>query len=359
MKFLGLDIGGANIKLSDADGHTRSLPFPMWVRKNELCETLVSLVAEDESADLVALTMTAELADCFATKEEGVSFVISAVEQAFPGVPLRVWLTSGEFAEPDDARYLPELVAAANWSALATWAARAVPDGPGLLIDIGSTTSDLIPLLDGMPVSEGRTDLTRLQSGELVYTGAGRTPVCAVVPAVPFRGGDCSIAAELFATMADVLVVTGHLPEDELRTDTADGRTLTRSHSLSRLARMLCCDLTEVSESELVSIAKFIADQQQLQLRTALTQVLEQLELRMQSADGRSLQVEKPTVLLSGSGSFVAERLVKEHRIDRFHEILSLSQMFSRPVADAACAFAVARLAHDVCRDDLLETSVF
>ena len=182
MRVLGLDIGGANIKASSADGETCEVEFPMWQRHTDL-EDVVRKPGSELSAtpDLIALTMTGELADCFTSKAEGVEYIVRATERAFPDVPLRVWLTSGEFCEPDDAVELPALVAAANWHALATWAGRAIPMGPGLLIDVGSTTTDIIPLMDGRPIPRGLNDVERLMSGELIYTGATRTPVCAVV----------------------------------------------------------------------------------------------------------------------------------------------------------------------------------
>ena len=43
-----------------------------------------------------------------------------------------------------------------------------VPTGNSILIDIGTTTSDIIPLTDGRPVPYGLTDRQRLESGELV-----------------------------------------------------------------------------------------------------------------------------------------------------------------------------------------------
>jgi len=67
--------------------------------------------------------------------------------------------------------------AAANWLALATYAGRLAPRGPAVLLDVGSTTTDVIPLQDGTPVPRGRTDPERLESKELVYTGVRRTPL--------------------------------------------------------------------------------------------------------------------------------------------------------------------------------------
>ncbi|MEZ6127732.1 MAG: hydantoinase/oxoprolinase family protein [Planctomycetaceae bacterium] len=359
MNVLGFDIGGANIKVADAVGNTASLAFPMWTDSERLVPVLRQLAsAEPFAPDLIAATMTAELADCFQSKVAGVEFVIGALEQAFPALPLRIWLTSGEFAEPADARELPTLVAAANWHALATWAGRAVPVGPALLIDMGSTTTDFIPLLDGQPVSYGLTDVERLLHGELVYSGASRTPICAVVVGVPFRKKLCPVAAEVFATMADALLIAGVIHEDAANVQTADGRSLTMPHSLNRMARMLCCDRSEITDEELHTIANHIVERQRKQLVEAAQQVLTQLQQIMQQ-ERRSLATEKPAVILSGSGASVAKAVVAELGETLFAEQLFLPEMYHRPIAEAACAFAIARLAHDRCRDDLLETSTF
>ncbi len=186
MKIVGLDIGGANIKVATADGICKGYPFPMWKRAGELTAVLSEILssAEFRQADLIGVTTTAELADCFSTKAEGVCFVLAAVTAAAGTTPVRVWTTSGEFLTAGDASEFPMLVAAANWHALATWSARAVPAGTGLLIDMGSTTTDLIPLCDGVPIPEGLSDYDRLRSNELLYTGSTRTPVCAMIQSV-------------------------------------------------------------------------------------------------------------------------------------------------------------------------------
>ncbi len=360
MNVIGLDIGGANIKVADADGKTASVPFAMWTNKDGLTEQLSELTSERfAKPDLIALTMTAELADCFVTKAEGVEFVIAATRAAFPQVPLRVWMTSGEFAEPEDAVQLPELVAAANWHVLATWAGQAIPDGPAILVDMGSTTTDIIPLLDGIPVSSGTNDCERLLSGELVYTGIRRTPICAVTNQLQFRGRGCSVAAELFATMADAFLILGLVEEDETNRDTADNRPFTRSNSLNRMAHMICCDSTELTEEEIVELAQSAVDAQLQQLVAAAERVIQHLSDQLVADANRSLDVEKPTVLLSGSGAFAAERLVHALGRDRFSDVLDITRMFHRHVSEAACAFAAARLAHTLCQDDLLETVDF
>lgn len=357
MRILGLDIGGANIKAATNDGAAKCIAFPMWKHKDQLTKTLMEL-ATGEFADpaLVAVTMTAELADCFLTKADGVEYILDCVVQAFPQVLVRVWLTSGEFAEPDDARDIPSVVAASNWHALATWAARATPDGSGLLIDVGSTTTDIVPLIDGLPAAEGLTDLERLASGELVYTGAVRTPVCAIVRSVRLGNAQIPLAAELFATSLDVHLITGEIAEDPERSgnsNTADGRAATIEFAQNRLAHMLCCDRTELTTGQLQSIAAEIAASQVREIAAAVGNRLAFLN------DLRSPEDPAPTILVSGSGHFLATKALAMQPRETYGRTLNLSQMFNGRTAEVACAFAVARLAADRCLDDLLPIEQF
>ena len=364
MIALGLDIGGANIKSATSDGGCNCHPFAIWQNKNGLLQELRQLPRlAGIRPDLVALTMTAELADCFERKAEGVEFIIRTVAEAFPDSVLRVWMTSGEFADPGDAIELPQLVAAANWHALATWAGRAVPTGAALLVDVGSTTTDVIPMLNGIPCPEGFTDLQRLAHSELIYTGVRRTPVCAIVPHVPLidesheyaSGGTKAwtipVAAELFATSLDVHLVNQDISDDPLDRNTADNRPATRKAALNRLAHAVCCDLDEISAAQLEHIAQHISGQQISQIASAIGHRLRYV------SDLAGTKPETVQLLLSGSGDWMAERALETCDWKLQQPPIQLSTMFIRNVSEAACAFAVARLAAERCLDDLLPIS--
>lgn len=332
--LIGLDIGGANIKASNGIDRTLEIPFPLWKNPDGLAKALrltESVLIEDP--DIVAVTMTGELADCFRTKAEGIDRILDAIKTAFPRAQLRVWQTGAEFFTEDEARDIPILVAAANWHALATWAGRACLEGTALLIDIGSTTTDIIPLKDGMPVNDGGTDPARLLSGELVYTGVRRTPLCALAPQVEFRGQRVGVAAELFATMRDVHLWLGSIPEDPDDCDTANGRPATREFARDRLVRMLCADSEEIDEPETTDLARQWASIQRTQIRSAVAQVL-------------SRQSSPPQlVLLSGEGEFIARQVLQEIPSLAGVETLSLAMVLGPAHSVGACAFAVARLA--------------
>ena len=78
----------------------------------------------------------------------------------FPQNPVFVLDSRGEFAALPEARSRPLDFAATNWVASALFAASRVDDC--ILVDVGSTTTDIVPIREGRLACEGRTDLTRL-----------------------------------------------------------------------------------------------------------------------------------------------------------------------------------------------------
>src|SRR3990172_471635 len=236
MPVVGLDIGGANLKAADADGRAVPRAFRVWREPGGLSAAIREILAQFSKIDLLAVTMTAELADCFQTKREGVSRILDAVEEVAGTAAVHVWQTGAEFVSPAVAREIPMLVAAANWHALATWVGRMVPQGEALLLDVGTTTTDIIPLSAGIPVPAGLTDRERLISGELASSGVRRTPLCALVRALPYRGTECPVAAEPFATTLDVYLTLGDVLEDAADISTANGRPATTDEAMHRLA---------------------------------------------------------------------------------------------------------------------------
>ena len=343
MAVLGLDIGGANIKAADEAGQALSQPFAIWNHRDQLKDRLVAIFLSFPQTQQIALTMTAELADCFVTKHEGVGWILDATENAFREAfparsidrAIRVWSTDGKFIGPRDARDFSRKVAAANWHALATWAGRLAPAGASLLIDIGTTTTDIIPLMNGDPVPAGLTDVARLQSGELVYAGVWRTPLCAVAHSVPFRDGYCALAAEIFATTLDIHLLLDRIPENPQNFETANGKPATKVAAHDRVARMLCCDRHEVSLEEATNIAKFLDDVIRQRLAGSLDRVVHRLPDPCK------------TILVSGSGSFLARQLIHDNRLTTRGQAIALKDRYSADIADAACAYALAQLASE------------
>ena len=271
---LALDIGGANTKAARLKGsslRTVSRPFEVWRDREALAVVLREVAAEAGEADAVAITMTAELSDAFRTKREGVAFVLDAAQEALGDRRLQVLTTAGELVSVAAARARPLDVAAANWVATALAVAGAHPDA--LLIDIGSTTADIVPIAAGRVAASGRTDLERLLAGELVYTGVLRTTLAAIAPRVPVRGAWCPVSSEAFAISADVHLVLGHLTPDAYACPTPDGRPATVAFARERIARLVCADVEQLGADELDAIAAFLYAEQLRQLEAAARRV--------------------------------------------------------------------------------------
>jgi len=333
MKIAALDIGGANVKGALLDGPAFTLPFALWRRPRELPQFLSNVLGERAGgAGLLAVTMTGELCDCFETKAGGVRHILESVREArdaaLPGAEVLVWRTDSRFAGLKEAQDDPLPSAAANWLALACFAAELRPGGRGILLDMGSTTTDIVPLADGRPAPEGLTDTERLLSGELVYTGSRRTPVCAVVRELPYRDRPCPVASELFATMLDVYLILGAAPEDPDDCDTADGREATRERARERLARMIGADRTSFSAEDAALAAQAAAGVQSVLVRSALHRV---------TVQGPSLDF----AVIAGSGEAVLGPLTEGIARER----IFLSRLLGPEASAAAPAVALARLA--------------
>ena len=327
MKWLALDIGGANIKVADGEGFAATQAFPMWSKSRQLAEALRTIIAGSPRSDHLAATMTGELADCFATKTEGVNFILNALNTAADGRHTRIYLTNGSLVAPQVAVRQPLLVAAANWHALARFAGRyACRKGPGLLIDVGSTTCDIIPLVDGQPAARGKTDPERLLCEELVYTGVERSPICALVNALPWRKQKCPVAQEVFATAWDAYLMLGDLPEEPNSTHTADGRPATRPAARDRLARSICADRDMFSESDALAAAEAVAQSQLSKIAVAVGKV-----------SGR-LPAPPETIVVSGRGEFVARRAVERMKLGA--KLVSLDAELGAALSRSATAHA-------------------
>ena len=176
--------------------------------------------------------MTAELSQMFRTKRDGVAFVLDAVSSAFASSDIHVYSVDGRFLSPAEARCEPLAVAASNWAATARMVATSHPNA--ILIDIGTTTTDIIPIENGEVVAVGATDPARLASGELVYSGALRTAVEAITSVVPLDDTTASVSAEAFALVGDVHVWRGDLASEDYSVPTPDARPTSREFAGER-----------------------------------------------------------------------------------------------------------------------------
>jgi probable H4MPT-linked C1 transfer pathway protein len=311
--ILGLDIGGANTKGASSDAKlATSIYLPLW-KDAPLQVVLDGYAAQKPEA--VAVVITGELADCFRCKEEGIRSIMAEAKNAF-SCPVYFWGVDG-FAWKD-----PLELAGANWSASAALLCRDV--GNCLFVDMGSTTTDLIPI-KGEPMA-AKTDFLRLARGELVYMGRLRTRLDAVLPVAHVNGYDVPLSPELFAIIADAYLALGQILEDRYTCDTADGADKGRCSTLRRLARSVCADLEEIGEAGALAIAEQARDRQMKKLVAAIDRQAEKHEL--------------PKVAAAGIG----EELIAKAASFLGLECIRLSEMYGSKISDVFPAYAVARM---------------
>ncbi len=213
--------------------------------------------------------MTAELVDAYKTKKEGVLDIAQKSVDSFD-VPVGFIGLEG-IVMLSDVLKDPIQVAAANWVATVPLAAKIDPNC--ILIDTGSTTTDIIPIKNGRECAAGRSDLQRLKTGELVYSGTLRTNVATLVDKVPLDGTMIRIASELFAVTADVQMVLGNIKEADYTGDTMDGAGKSIEECMTRISRVVCGDMDVLNSDEINVIAEYIYKIQVEKISEALLEV--------------------------------------------------------------------------------------
>ncbi len=311
--ILGLDIGGANTKAASSDGlYAESIYLPLW-KKAPLDEVLGRLAAIQPQA--VAVVITGELADCFSCKREGIESLMAAVKRAF-SCPTYFWGGSG-FGWKD-----PLEISRGQLGGISRALAREV--GDCLFVDMGSTTTDLIPI-KGRPLA-AKTDFLRLARGELVYMGLLRTRLDALLPAARIRGDRVPLAPEFFAIIADAHLALGRIDEDRYSCETADGMDKSRVSALRRLARSVCADLEEIGEAGALAIAEQACERQERILVDAMEKQAEKHGLSRVAAAG------------------IGESLIADAASFLGLECIWLSERYGPRISDVFPAYAVARM---------------
>lgn len=331
---LGWDVGGAHLKAArlDGDGQVSRVwqqACPLWRGLEHLDGAIDSVLADmDEPACRHGVTMTGEMTDLFADRADGVHTLVDTLCRRLGAEKVRFYAGADGWLNAGSARLRTRRVASANWHATAAMVAARL--GEALLVDIGSTTCDIIPVRGRQVATTSLGDAERLAAGELVYSGAVRTPLMAVAEGAPVQGRWIPLMAEHFATSADVYRVLGWLPEGADLHDSADGGAKTATASRARLARMVGRDAGELPDSAWEELAAWFADAQMERIVRSARQVL-----------SRGLLHPGAPVVTAGAGAFLAERVAQ--RLGRpaldFTGLLGESR---QPEWSAWCAPAIA-----------------
>jgi (4-(4-[2-(gamma-L-glutamylamino)ethyl]phenoxymethyl)furan-2-yl)methanamine synthase len=343
---IGWDIGGAHVKAClMQQGRVVDVAqwaCPLWQGLNHLEHALQQAQARWPQANAVvhAVTMTGEMTDLFEDREDGVQRIAALMASTLisPAAPGALHFYAGDagWCRADDVGARWDHIASANWLATASHAAQSMDEG--VLIDIGSTTTDLIAFRAGRVLGTSRSDANRLATGELVYQGVVRTPLCALAPRIEFQRHEINVMNEFFATTADVYRLTGELAPVHDQQPSADNAPKDLPATRRRLARMIGLDARDASDDDWLAFAQAWRAKQVAELGGQLQRVIDthRLSANAVAVSAGCGNFLVPDVLAHASAHL---RLLHYGRdVARFAE--PAAETGSAPGADAVAAWA-------------------
>ncbi|MHA1150074.1 MAG: hydantoinase/oxoprolinase family protein [Promethearchaeota archaeon] len=351
--ILGLDIGGANTKAALIQIRDSNIIntvsyieyFPFWEQTlsdiHIIFKKINTNVVESKNyslvdIDYIAIAITAELSDAFQTKKEGILIILKALSEVYPIDKLAFISNRGIYIDYNIAFNNPLEIAAANWVSTALFLG--IYEQDCILIDSGSTTIDIIPILDGRPVAKGTNDITRLMNHELIYTGGLRATIPSITHFVPYKDSMIRISFEKFALISDVHRILNNITEEEYINDTADNRSTSLEDCYARLSRIICLDLDSISKEELKDIASYIYEKQLELIQSELNLFCNELIERIPSFKTRLL-----FVITGLSSGFLIQEVLKTLG---FEDIKNYEAITKIPDHVSSSAFAVAGALH-------------
>jgi (4-(4-[2-(gamma-L-glutamylamino)ethyl]phenoxymethyl)furan-2-yl)methanamine synthase len=301
--FTAWDIGGAHLKVACVD-NTGKLKFveqfatPLWQgleRLEDIFPIAIKRLPQGPASHV--FTMTAELVDIFEDRHAGMNALLELCEKNM-GNNINLYGSSDGILNLDEAKNKLDKVASANWHASAEYTASLIETG--VFVDIGSTTTDIIPFCKNTVSNRGVNDQTRLRFDELVYTGVIRTPIMALTNRAPFAGEWQNIASESFATTADIYRILSCLEDGDDLMETADGNDKTVVNSIRRLARMMGTDVVDsVNQNDWYKLAGYF---EEIQIQTLTKSLLRVLS---------NLTEDRPKLVGAGVGRFLIKKIAQ------------------------------------------------
>lgn len=349
---MGLDIGGANTKaaliLFKNDDIVKSFSyieyFPFWEKTINDIPDMLRRIVENlanknnfklKTIEYIAVTITAELSDAFQTKKEGILTILKALKQVFDKDKLYFITNQGKYINYSSAKSTFYSIAGANWVSTSLFLGYFHP--LCILIDAGSTTIDFIPIVNSIPVTQGKDDISRMLNHELLYTGGLRATIPSITQFVPYHGKLVRISFERFALISDVHLILGNITEDEYINDTADNRSKSLEDCSARLSRIICMDKETITKEELYTIAEYIYEKQLEIIKHEIQEFISSLIIRFPEFE------QDPRFVITGlSANFLIRKTLLNlgySNILSYEEVTNISDQISSSAFAIAGAF--------------------
>ncbi len=302
MKIIGWDIGGAHLKAAKIDfkkkkTETRQIYTPIWENTNNLKKSIKLIKKKFGKCNYHAITMTAELSDIFLNRSTGVKYIINLSSKILENKKI-FFYSKKKFVRKKIALQNTHGLNSMNWHATANFVSNFFPNC--ILVDIGSTTTDIIPIKNKKIISKGVNDHQRLKSNELIYMGVLRTPIHAVEKKK-------NLIYENFANLSDVYRVLNKIPTNFNLLPTQDNKSKNKHDSARRIARIFGKDYKKAHFLKWKKIAFKIEKKQK-----------EILKKNINKIKNRNFSKEIP-ILGAGIGEFLLKNIFKKKNYFSFN----------------------------------------
>ena len=233
MKIIGWDIGGAHIKAAKIDFKKKSLKTkqiysPVWKNINNLKKSISYIKKKLGNCDYHVITMTAELSDIFHDRKSGVKHIVKISSEVLENYKFFFYSKKGILEKKKTFKETLNLESM-NWHATASYISNFFSNC--ILVDIGSTTTDIIPIKNKKIICKGKNDYERLKFNELIYMGVLRTPITAIKK-------NENLINENFSNLSDVYRIINKIPKKFDLLPTQDNESKNIHNSARRVARV-------------------------------------------------------------------------------------------------------------------------
>ena len=304
--YIGWDIGGANTKICVFDSNFNiirvdCININIWNNFKEL-NNLFDKISKVYSLDIIFnyITITAESCDNFRDRKTGILKILKSCNTFILGQKL-FYTNQDRYIDFDSAKNNPEILYSTNWMLTSKFVNKS--KNIHLIVDIGSTTTDLI--YKNIDVKENINDHLRLMNNSLLYLGVIRTPLPMLLNEVSYFSKYIPLINEVFSTTGDIFNLTNDINFEKLNYFGADKLQYSKENSYKRLARSIGLDFQKEMQNEIVKICYMVK-------KEFANIIYKKIKLLL----GNELQ--DITISSIGEGSFLVEYLAREHKLKYF-----------------------------------------
>jgi probable H4MPT-linked C1 transfer pathway protein len=277
--IVGIDIGHTNIKIAcstlDEFPAVRSASFS-FSTIGGMIEKLVSFVPHPDIA-VVTQTICASRY-FFSSLKKGTYYIVDLTEKLF-GEKVRYPSLSYKLYSPEEAKNHYLDVSCRNWAATCYLATYFNLLEEGLVIDCGTISTDIVPILSSAPVTLDDNDhiYTRLKTGELFWSGLYFTHLYSISDRVVLDCEEFLVNPFARTMIFDAYVILGIISPEEVIakfSDLHDRSFISFESCVDRMLDTIAADRELLTANDAKKIAQFFVEKQREKTKMAIKKVL-------------------------------------------------------------------------------------